>query len=63
MRLSLKNPEIQDRINKLCGSVLIDIEGINSVNVYIVGARVYGLATQNNYVGLYMDVGKYNHCA
>lgn len=45
------------KVNKLCDSVRSLIIGHDSVDVHVFGSQMYGLATENSDVDIYLDIG------
>lgn len=52
------NCKIQKEVLKLCNSVRNLYVGPDSVKVHIFGSRVYGMASKNSDVDLYLEIGK-----
>lgn len=52
------NSDTEVQINKLCNAVRSLYVGSETVDIYIFGSRLYGLAAENSDVDLYLDIGK-----
>lgn len=55
------SPSIQNKINTLCSSLrnlknILELD--TSLDVYVFGSRIYGLANSESDVDLYIDIGK-----
>lgn len=58
MELSLHSLAIHSDVKKLCDSVCSLNIVSNSINIHVFGSRLYGLATKNSDVDLYLEIGK-----
>lgn len=52
------NSDTEVQVNKLCNAVRSLYVGSETVDIYIFGSRLYGLAAENSDVDLYLDIGK-----
>jgi len=57
MKLSMASFKMETKINKLCDSVLNLYAGSKSINIHVFGSQIYGLASENSDVDLYLDIG------